>query len=367
VSATRPWGADGAELAVRVGLTGIDRIVPFEVPLTTRFRGVTVRHGLLLHGAAGWAEWSPFDEYADDIAARWLAGALEAACQPPPPARRPEATVNVTVPAVDPDTAHALVVSSGCRTAKVKVAEPGGSLAADVARVAAVRDALGPDGHVRVDANGAWDVAAALTALAALAEAAGGLEYVEQPCHTLAELAEVRRRGGVPVAADEAIRRDGVGVVALRQAVDVAVVKLQPSGGARALLALAETIGLPVVVSSALETSVGLAAGVRLAAALPQAATCGLATALLLGEDVVPAPLRPVDGAITVVAADAAAAALVPEVPRPAPAVAEWMLARLASSAALLPSAPAGGTASTAPSAADVVATTGTDSGGGTR
>jgi len=181
--------AVAARLADRAALAGIDAVVPFSVPLTTRFRGVDVRHGLLLHGPAGWGEWSPFDEYADPVAAVWLEAALDAACVPAPPARRSHVPVNVTVPAVDPARARAIVEASGCRTAKVKVAEPGGTLAEDVARVAAVRDALGPDGHVRVDANAAWTVDEAVAALGRLEEAAGGLEYVEQPCTGLEELA----------------------------------------------------------------------------------------------------------------------------------------------------------------------------------
>ena len=172
--------------------------------------------------------------------------------------------VNVTVPAVDPETAHRITRDGGCRTAKVKVAEPGQTLADDEARLEAVRDALGPDGRIRVDANGGWDVDAAVAAIAALDRAAGGLEYVEQPCATVEDLAAVRRRVDVPIAADESIRRaaDPYRVRDL-EAADVAVLKVQPLGGVRACLRIAEDIGLPVVVSSALETSVGIAAGRR--------------------------------------------------------------------------------------------------------
>jgi len=341
------------ETAMRVDLDGIDRIVPFEVPLRLRFRGVEVRHGLLLHGEAGWAEWSPFDEYADDVAARWLAAALAAARSGPPAPLREQVPVNVTVPATDPDRAYALVATSGCRTAKVKVAEPGQRLDDDVARVAAVRAALGSTGRIRLDANGAWDVPEALAALEVLVEAADGLEYVEQPCMTLPELAEVRRRSGVRVAADEAIRRDGAGVEELRDAVDVAVVKVQPSGGTAEVLELARALDLPVVVSSALETSVGLAAGVHLAAALPERGAptdradagppaCGLATGLLLAADVVDAPLVPHDGSIGVGQARAATVALAGVVPAPSAALSERMLVRLASCAELLGAAAGG-------------------------
>jgi O-succinylbenzoate synthase len=184
----------------------------------------------------------------------------------------------------------------------VKVAEPGQSLADDEARLEAVRDALGPDGKVRVDANGAWDIVGATAAIARLDRAAGGLEYVEQPCATVEDLAVVRRRVEVPIAADESIRRaaDPYRVRDL-EAADIAVLKVQPLGGVRACLRIAEDIGMPVVVSSALETSVGIAAGVALAAALPELPhACGLATVQLLTDDVVAEPLLAVDGALPV-------------------------------------------------------------------
>ena len=186
----------------------------------------------------------------------------------------------------------------GCATAKVKVAEPGQSLAEDQARVEAVRDALGPSGRVRVDANGAWSVDDAVTAIGLLDRAAGGLEYVEQPCATVEELAAVRRAVDVPIAADESIRRaSDPYLVRDLEAADIAVLKVQPLGGVRACLRIAEEIGLPVVVSSALETSVGIAAGLALAGALPSLPyACGLATVQLLTADVVAEPLLPVDG-----------------------------------------------------------------------
>jgi O-succinylbenzoate synthase len=322
----------GVALADRLAIDGIDAVVAFRVPLTTRFRGVTERHGLLLHGAHGWGEWSPFDEYDDTVASVWLDAALDAARTPPLAALRERVLVNVTVPAVGADEARAIVIASGCASAKVKVAEPGGTLSDDVARVAAVRSALdatvGSSGRIRVDANAAWTAAEAVAALARLTDAAGGLEYVEQPCATLAELAEVRARSGVCVAADEAIRRDHADPALVRDAVDVAVIKVQPSGGVHAALVLATELGLPAVVSSALDTSVGLAAGVRLAAALPELPfACGLATGLLLADDVVTRPLVPADGMLAV--ADADALDLRGAVPSPPDEQTAWLLARL--------------------------------------
>ncbi|SDU98410.1 O-succinylbenzoate synthase [Microlunatus sagamiharensis] len=281
----------------------------YALAMPVRFRGLTRREGLLWRGAAGWAEWSPFLDYSGAELVPWLRAADEAADRGWPAPVRDAVPVNCTVPAVGPEQAHAIVSRAvsgwGCRTAKVKVAERGQALADDLARCEAVRDALGPDGHLRVDANGGWELDAAEAAVRALDRY--GLEYVEQPCWAVEDLAALRVRlaragAPVPVAADESIRRadDPYRVVAL-DAADVAVLKVAPLGGVHAALEVAERIGLPVVVSSAVETSVGLAAGVALAAALsalPYA--CGLATTSLLDGDVVIDPLVPADGALPV-------------------------------------------------------------------
>jgi O-succinylbenzoate synthase len=271
--------------------------------MTTRFRGITVREGVLVETESGWGEFSPFVEYDDAVAAPWLACALEAARGDWPAPVRSSVPVNVTVPAVGPERAHEIVARSGCGTAKVKVADPGETLAEAQARLEAVRAALGPEGRVRIDVNGLWSVDEALAGIPVLDRAAGGLEYVEQPCASVEELALVRRRVDVPIAADESIRRaaDPYRVRDL-EAADVAVLKVQPLGGVRACLRIAEDIGLPVVVSSALESSVGLAAGVALAAALPELPyACGLATRALLTGDLVERSLVPHGGAIGVV------------------------------------------------------------------
>ena len=275
----------------------------FSIPLRTRFRGLTEREGVLIEGAAGWGEFSPFLEYDAPTAAPWLACAHEAAELGWPEPVRTEVPVNVTVPACDPERARGIVLaSSGCRTAKVKVAERGQVAGEDEARLEAVRDALGADGLVRIDANGGWSVDEAIARIPVLEQAAGGLEYVEQPVASVEDLAIVRRRVSVPVAADESIRRaaDPYRVRDL-DAADVAVLKVQPLGGVRACRRIAEGIGLPVVVSSAVETSIGIAAGLALAAALPELPhACGLATVQLLDDDVVGDPLLPVHGTLPV-------------------------------------------------------------------
>ena len=277
----------------------------YAIAMRTRFRGIDVRQGMVWRGRAGWAEWSPFLDYAGAELVPWWRAAVEAAETGWPTPLRDRVPVNSTIPALPPQAAHDLAAAAGCRTAKVKVAEPGQSLADDLARVEAVRDALGPTGRVRVDANGGWDVAEAERAVRALARY--DLEYVEQPCADVVELADLRRRltrSGVDVlvAADESIRRaaDPYRVRAL-EAADIAVLKVQPLGGVRACLEVAERIGLPVVVSSALETSVGIRAGLALAAALPELPyACGLNTVPLLSGDLAVSPLVATGGELVV-------------------------------------------------------------------
>jgi O-succinylbenzoate synthase len=272
----------------------------YSVPLRTRFRGIDVRDGILVRGPAGWGEFSPFWDYDIAESRRWWAAAEEAAVLGWPDPVRNSVPVNVTVPAVDAERAHAIVTASGCRTAKVKVAEPGQTAADDLARVEAVRDALGPAGAIRVDANAAWDVDTAAARIAELDRV--GLEYVEQPCATTEELVALRRRIDVRIAADEVLRRAADPLrIDLREACDIVVLKVAPLGGVRAALRVAEAHGLPCVVSSALESSVGIAAGVALAAALPELPfACGLATVALFTDDVTSRPLLPVNGALPV-------------------------------------------------------------------
>lgn len=270
----------------------------YAIPLHNRFRGITVREGVLLRGAAGWGEFCPFADYSDAESAPWLAAAVEASEVGWPEPVRDRVEVNTTVPVVSPERAYELVAASGCRTAKVKVADTRSSLVDDCDRVAAVRSALGPAGAIRVDANTAWDVDTAVKSIRELDRAAGGLEYVEQPCPSIEELAAVRRQVDVRIAADESIRRaEDPLKVAVAGAADVAVIKVAPLGGVRRALEVAEASGLPCVVSSAVETSVGLAAGLALAGALPALDfACGLGTRSLLTGDVASAELSPVDG-----------------------------------------------------------------------
>nr|WP_206615816.1 o-succinylbenzoate synthase [Rhodococcus xishaensis] len=308
------------------------------LPMRVRFRGITTREAVLLEGPAGWGEFAPFPEYDDAEAAAWLRAAIEAAWLGPPTPLRERVPINATVPAIGPQQVPEILARfPGTRTAKVKVAEKGQTLAEDLARVAAVRALVD---NVRVDANGGWSVDEAVTALDALTSD-GPLEYAEQPCATVPELVEVRRRlqevtnrlgrQRVPIAADESIRRaeDPLRVVRAGGA-DVAVVKVPPLGGMRRLLSLSDDLaghGVPVVVSSALDTAVGMGAGLAAAAALPGLPyACGLGTGGLFVADVAE-PRQVSDGSL-------AAHPVVPDPARLAelgapPERARWWLARL--------------------------------------
>jgi O-succinylbenzoate synthase len=263
-----------------------------EHPVRVPLRGKGFRDAVLLEGPAGWGEWSPLPGYPSDPAVCRRA-AEEAATVAWPAARRDWVRVNGLVPAVAPDEAAAL--AAGWADVKVKVGGDG-----DVDRVAAVRDAIGPHANLRVDANGAWDVETAVATVARLAPF--DLELVEQPVASLDDLAAVRRRVGVPVAADECVRRlDDARRLASLHAADALVVKVQPLGGIAATLDVVAAAGVPVIVTSMYETSVGLAAGLALAAALDDLPfACGLGTADVLAADVVVDPLLAVDGWLAV-------------------------------------------------------------------
>ena len=276
----------------------LDRLHVVALPMRVRFRGIMVREVALIDGPAGWGEFGAFLEYEPPEAAHWLAAGIEAAYSGPPPTRRDRIPINATVPAIPAlEVPKVLARFPDVRTAKVKVAEPGQTLVDDIDRVEVVR-ALVPT--VRVDANGGWTVDEAVAAAHALTES-GPLEYIEQPCRTVEELAEVRRRVDVPIAADESIRKADDPLRVVRAgAADIAVLKVAPLGGVSSLLAIAEQIDIPVVVSSALDSAVGIATGLHAAAALPRLDhACGLGTGALFMDDVAE-PMVPVDGYLPV-------------------------------------------------------------------
>lgn len=255
-------------------------------------RGGGIREALLVEGPAGWGECSPLPGYPCSYE-QARAAADEAAFQGWPTPVRTEVAVNALVAGVA-EAVEAVV--AGYRCLKVKV----GRAEADVDRVAAIRNAVGPAVRIRVDANGAWDVDTAVATIRRLAPY--DIEFVEQPAATVEDLAAVRRKVDTPIAADECVRtHDDARRLSRLAAADLIVLKVQPLGGVRPALMIAEAAGLPAVVTSMMETSVGLAAGLALAAALPELRyACGLGTAALLGADVVADPLAPVGGRLAV-------------------------------------------------------------------
>jgi O-succinylbenzoate synthase len=276
----------------------LDRLYVVALPMRVRFRGIDVREIALFEGPFGWGEFGAFLEYAPPEAAHWLEAGIEAAYVAPPTPVRDRIPINATVPAVAPDRVPELLARfPGAQTAKVKVAEPGQTLADDVARVNAVR-ALVPT--VRVDANGGWTVPKAVAAIGALT-ADGPLEYVEQPCPTVPELVEVRRLVDVAIAADESIRKAEDPLYVFRaKAADVAVLKVAPLGGVARFLEIGRQCDISMVVSSALDSAVGMARGLLAAGCLPELRhACGLGTGGLFVDDVTE-PALPVDGYLPV-------------------------------------------------------------------
>jgi O-succinylbenzoate synthase len=332
---TRPWEDRTVIVPPLEDLLAEAHVVA--LPMRVRFRGITVREALLLRGPSGWTEFSPFVEYDDTEAAAWLRACIDFGWTDHAPAADSVA-VNATVPAVAAaDVPDVLARYPGCRTAKVKVAEPGTVLQDDVDRVAAVRRTMGDDAAIRIDANTLWSVDEAERALVALAPY--GLQYAEQPCATVPQLAELRRRIaglGVPIAADESVRKASDPLAVARAgAADLLIVKAQPLGGVTAASRIIAEAGLPCVVSSALDTSVGLGMGAFLAASAVDGDTaCGLGTAAMFQGDVTSDPLLPTDGRIDVRRVDVS-----PErVARFAasPERRDWWLARLRRTHALL-------------------------------
>jgi len=258
------------------------------LPMKTDFRGINVREVALFKGQYGWAEFSPFLEYDDHESARWLACTIEAATQPRPAPMRSSIPVNGTIPATNDKKIIDELVSTyaGVKTYKVKVGE---NLSEDIARLARIRS-LGRKVNIRIDVNGLWSVDTALTNLYAFYEEVGAFEYVEQPCATIEELRELKAKIRIPlkIAVDELIRKaDDPFAVDLAGAADIVMLKVQPLGGISRSLAIAKHHQLPVVISSALESAVGIGYGLELACAIEELSyDCGLATGSLFTRDV---------------------------------------------------------------------------------
>jgi o-succinylbenzoate synthase len=275
-------------------------LYPVRIPMRQRFRRVDHREAVLLRGPRGWGEFSPFPDYPPEVTTRWLAAALELACGDLPSPGRASIPVNVTVPAIDPETAVALVRESGASTAKVKIGDTDDSEGEDLERIRAVRETLGPEGHLRVDVNASWDLETAVRRIERLDEF--DLQYVEQPVATLDEMKALKARVPVPLAADELVRQSPHPLQVIEEgAADVLILKVQPMGGVSRVIDLANRATIPVVISSALETSVGMYGGLLAASLLDDLPyACGLGTVSLIEGDPTLAPLIPVDGMLEV-------------------------------------------------------------------
>lgn len=272
------------------------------IPMRTKFRGLTTREVLLFEGPNGWAEWSPFTEYEDEEASIWLKAAIEWAFGDIPKTDVKTIKVNATLPAVK-DVRAALAPFGKFEVVKIKVAEAGQTLQDDLDRIHQVREHY-PEARIRLDANGNWDIETALKIAKIIYQENIPLEYLEQPVKTIAEMAELKlklQEFNIKIAADESVRKVSDPLaVAQANAADILVLKVAPLGGINNALAIAKEAGLPVVVSSALETSVGISMGAHLAALLGSEYASGLATAALLESDVTDEPRIPVNGEIPV-------------------------------------------------------------------
>ena len=272
------------------------------IPMRIKFRGITTREVLLFEGPNGWAEWSPFTEYEDEEASIWLKAAIEFAFGDIPQPTVKTIKVNATLAAVK-DVRAALEPFGNFEVVKIKVAEKDQTLQDDLDRIHEVRKYY-PEARIRLDANGGYDIETALAIANAMYEEGVLLEYLEQPVKTIAELAELKLKLkllNIKIAADESVRKVSDPLaVAQANAADLLVLKAAPLGGINNALRIAKEAGLPVVVSSALETSVGISMGVHLAALLDSEYASGLATAALLTEDVTDSPLIPINGEIPV-------------------------------------------------------------------
>jgi O-succinylbenzoate synthase len=310
-------------------------LYPVRIPMRHPFRRVDHREAVLMKGPSGWGEFSPFPDYPPVVTARWLAAALELACGSIPDAGRSAIPVNVTVPAVTPDTAASLVAESGASTAKVKIGNPGDTEADDEERLAAVRDALGASGHIRIDVNASWDLETASRRLESLSRF--NLQYAEQPVATIEDMSELRRRTDVPLAADELVRESRHPLRVIEEGgADVLILKSQPMGGVVRVLDLARRSTVPVVISSALETSVGMYAGLLAASLLDELPyACGLGTVALIEGDPTLSPLIPRNGMLEVRRPEPDPDLL--ERWRPKPSRSDELLRRLRAAAEVLP------------------------------
>ena len=268
------------------------------IPTKTNFRGVTVREAVIFKGSNHWSEFSPFLEYSDEESKPWLQAALSAAYNSWPNLIKKQIPINATLPNVSVERVPEILSKyPGAKTIKIKV----DSFEKDADLVEAALD-YNPEAKIRLDINGGWDLKNALLNLHDFHLRFGLVfEYIEQPCIELSDLGKLKAEIPMKIAVDESIRKSlDSDFSNLKEYADIAILKWQPIGGIEKAISLTKEIGLPVVISSALETGIGLSHGLALASALDVTSSCGLATATLLESDIVMEDLSIINGEIEV-------------------------------------------------------------------
>ena len=267
------------------------------IPVKANFRGINFREVALFEGPAGWSEFSPFIEYSNKESSTWLKAAIEGATKEPPKPIRDQVEINATLPNVKVSEVKELLAGfNGCNTIKIKIND----FETDQALLIECLKEI-PKAKFRLDVNGGWALEEAIANVQSYEKAFGSLiEYIEQPCTDFADLNSLRNSTGIKIAVDESIRKYLAGdLTKIKEVADIAIIKLAPTGGIDAALEVIEKIGLPVVISSALDSSVGISHGLSLAEAVPNLyGACGLGTVCLLEGDVTSNPLMPINGII---------------------------------------------------------------------
>ena len=267
------------------------------IPVKANFRGINFREVALFEGPAGWSEFSPFIEYSNKESSTWLKAAIEGATKEPPKPIRDQVEINATLPNVKVSEVKELLAGfNGCNTIKIKIND----FETDQALLIECLKEI-PKAKFRLDVNGGWALEEAIANVQSYEKAFGSLiEYIEQPCTDFADLNSLRNSTGIKIAVDESIRKYLAGdLTRIKEVADIAIIKWAPTGGIDAALEVIEKIGLPVVISSALDSSVGISHGLSLAEAVPNLyGACGLGTVCLLEGDVTSNPLMPINGII---------------------------------------------------------------------
>jgi O-succinylbenzoate synthase len=267
------------------------------IPVKANFRGIKFREIALFEGPAGWSEFSPFIEYGNKESSTWLKAAIEGATKEPPKPIRDQVQINATLPNIKVSEVKELLAGfNGCNTIKIKIND----FEIDQALLIECLKEV-PKAKFRLDVNGGWALEEAVANVQSYEKAFGSLiEYIEQPCTDFADLNSLRNSTEIKIAVDESIRKYLAGdLTKIKEVADIAIIKWAPTGGINAALDVIEKIGLPVVISSALDSSVGISHGLSLASVVPNLyGACGLGTVCLLEGDVTSNPLIPVNGII---------------------------------------------------------------------